>query len=52
VSRHLNSIEIESGVIVGCIVALIVGTAIWIYKYLALQAQANADADAIRNGTK
>jgi len=52
VSRRVNSIDIETGVIVGCIVAMIVGTAVWVYKYLALQAQQNADADAIRAGTK
>lgn len=51
-SRGINSIDVETGVVVGCIVALIVGTAVWVYKWLALAAQQRAEEDAIRNGTK
>lgn len=46
----VSGIRVEEGVIVGCIVALIVGAAIWVFKWLELDAQQRAAADAIRNG--
>jgi hypothetical protein len=43
----LNSIRIEEGVIVGCIVALAVGAVVWIWKYLELERQQRADQAAL-----